>query len=418
MRILVLAPHDFYVDRGTPIDVDLLLRALSARGEEIHVACYDGGEDRAHPGVTLHRPGAPASLHGVGPGFSARKLRADRHHFALGRRLARELKPDLVHAGEEAVFLAMALKKRHGLPYAYDMDSSIAQQLVEKKPAFRPLSGVFDRLEARAIRGAAACAPVCPALADLARAAGARRVETLHDVSQLRDPDRAATGWLHDQLGLARSLPLVVYVGNLEAYQGVGLLVEAFGAAAMQRGEAANAHAVIVGGGGGAGAREALEARAAVLGVAGRVHFAGTHPADRLDEVLAEATVLAAPRTRGINTPQKVFPYLHSGRAVLVTDLPTHSQRLTPAVCRLAPPEPELFGAALSGLLRDPAERRRLGAAGRAFALAEHTFDAHQRRVDRLYDGLAADLGLPVPARRVPAPAPATPPADATMEAA
>ena len=297
------------------------------------------------------------------------------------------------------------------------MDSSIAQQLVEKKPALRPLAGVFDRLEAAAIRGAAACAPVCPALADLARAAGAAHVETLHDVSQLRDPDRPATGWLHERLGLDRSAPLVVYVGNLEAYQGVGLLVEAMGVAAMAEGSAAAAHAVIVGGGGAAGAGEALQARAAALGVAGRVHLAGVFPADRLDEVLAEATVLAAPRTRGINTPQKVFPYLHSGRAVLATDLPTHSQRLTPAVCRLAAPEPAAFGAALAGLLADPAGRARLGAAGRAFVLAEHTFDAHQRRVDRLYDAVAAGLGLAPPERRVPAP-PVSTPAPARTRAA
>ena len=402
MKVLVLAPHDFYVDRGTPIDVDLLLRALSARGEEVHAAVYDGGEDRAYPGVTLHRPGAPAALHGVGPGFSARKLRADRHHFRLGSRLARELKPDVVHAGEEAVFLAMALKKRHGIPYVYDMDSSISQQLVEKKPALKPFAKAFNALESAAVRGAVACAPVCPALADLAHAAGAERVETLHDVSQLRDPDRVATGWLHAELGLPADAPLVVYVGNLEAYQGVGLLVESMAAAGMAEGPAAAAHAVVVGGGGGAGAREALEERARNLGVAGRVHFAGVFPANRLDEVLAEATVLTAPRTRGINTPQKVFPYLHSGKAVLVTDLPTHSQRLTPAVCRLAAPDPGAFGAALAGLLSDPAERARLGAAGRAFVLAEHTFDAHQRRVDRLYDGVAAAIGVAPPPRRIP----------------
>ncbi|BAM02571.1 glycosyltransferase family 4 protein [Phycisphaera mikurensis] len=418
MRILVLAPHNFYVDRGTPIDVDLLLRALSNRGEEVHAAVYDGGEERVYPGVTVHRPGGPAALREVGPGFSAKKLRADRHHFALGRRLARKLRPDVVHAGEEAVFLAGWLRRRLGLPYVYDMDSSIAQQLVEKKRALRPLSPLFDGLEARAIRGALACAPVCPALADLAVAAGAQHVETLHDVSQLAEPDRPATGWLHGRLGLPASTPLAVYVGNLEAYQGVGLLVEAMATPTMAAGVAGDAVAVVVGGGGEPGARATLEARAAALGVGGRVRFAGPHPADRLDEVLAEATVLVAPRTRGINTPQKVFPYLHSGKAVLVTDLPTHSQRLGPSFCRLAAPEPVAFGAALAGLLGDPDTRARLGAAGRAFVLAEHTFKAHQRRVDRLYDRVAAALGLEPPARRVPAPDPAPDPAEAPSRTA
>ncbi len=106
----------------------------------------------------------------------------------------------------------------------------------------------------------------------------------------------------------------------------------------------------------------------------------------RGDDLLAEADVLVAPRVTGINTPQKIFPYLHSGRPVLVTDLPTHSQILTPEVACLAPAEPEGFADAIIALARDEPLRRRLGEAGRAFVEANHTFDAHQRRVDRLYD--------------------------------
>ena len=33
MKVLVLAPHPFYQERGTPIAVNLVLRALSARGD-------------------------------------------------------------------------------------------------------------------------------------------------------------------------------------------------------------------------------------------------------------------------------------------------------------------------------------------------------------------------------------------------
>ena len=35
MRILFLAPHPFYQDRGTPIAVNLMLQTLSERGEEV-----------------------------------------------------------------------------------------------------------------------------------------------------------------------------------------------------------------------------------------------------------------------------------------------------------------------------------------------------------------------------------------------
>jgi hypothetical protein len=50
MNILLLAPHPFYQERGTPIAVDLLLRVLAERGEQVDVLTYHEGEDRAYPG--------------------------------------------------------------------------------------------------------------------------------------------------------------------------------------------------------------------------------------------------------------------------------------------------------------------------------------------------------------------------------
>jgi glycosyltransferase involved in cell wall biosynthesis len=105
-----------------------------------------------------------------------------------------------------------------------------------------------------------------------------------------------------------------------------------------------------------------------------------------LDEYLADADILTAPRTKGINTPMKIFPYMHSGKALLVTDLPTHSQILTSDVCVLAAPEPQAFADAIVELASDRELRERLGRAGRAFVEAEHTFEAHARRVNALYD--------------------------------
>ena len=44
MKILLLAPQPFYEERGTPIAVDLLLKALSDRGESVDVLTYPIGE--------------------------------------------------------------------------------------------------------------------------------------------------------------------------------------------------------------------------------------------------------------------------------------------------------------------------------------------------------------------------------------
>jgi glycosyltransferase involved in cell wall biosynthesis len=386
MRILLLAPHEFYIDRGTPMDTDLLLRALGAGGHQVDLVVYGGGQHREYPGVTFHRAKTPRWLTGIRPGFSYKKILADVWLFAAARRLVSRGSYDIAHAGEEAVFLALWFRFRHGLPYIYDMDSAIAQQLVEARPWLKPLARVFAWICGLAIRHATAVAPVCEALAELAESQGARHVVTLHDISQLRNPRRTSSGELRQRLGIEG--PLVMYVGNFERYQGMDLLLAAF-SRAVEYGSDAD----LVLAGGIAPHIAKYRKVSEDLGIGKRTHFVGPWPADRLDELLAEADILVSPRIKGINTPMKVFPFLHSGRPVLVTDIRTHNQILTPDIARLAPPEPEAFAGALLELCNDPALRERIGQAGRAFVEQNHTFEAHVRRVDALYRFVAERVG-------------------------
>ncbi len=379
MKVLVLAPQPYYVVRGTPIDVDILLRALTARPETaVDALVYADGERRDYPNLNIHRVCGNRLTRNTDPGFSLRKLVCDVLMFFQAWSLVRKNRYDVIHAGEEAVFMAMFFRFFYGIPYVYDLDSSIAQQMTEKLPALSLLAPIFNWFEATAIRSAIATAPVCNALANLCRQAGAKKVITLHDISQLKNPDLPQTGWLKREL--ETDSQLLLYVGNLEEYQGVGLLVESFALAAR---ETDALDVVIVG-----GTPEDIDAyrkKVEQLGIAERTHFLGPRPLEELDRYLAEADILTAPRLRGINTPMKVFPYLHSGRALLVTDLPTHSQILTRDVAFLAGPTPRAFADAIVQLAGDPELREQLGRSGRAFVEANHTFESHSKRVNELY---------------------------------
>ncbi len=403
MRILVLAPHPYHIVRGTSIDLDLLLRVLTARpGVTVDLVCYPEGREPDYPNLTLHRIRDSGWTCGTKPGFSLKKLVCDVLLAVEAWRLLRRHRYDVIHADEEAAFLALLFKRLHGVPYVYDLDSSVAQQMVEKLPWLRPLAPLLGRIEGIAIRGALATAPVCNALADLCSERGSPKIVTLHDISQLRNPCAARTGKLAAEIGSQRMI--LLYAGNLEAYQGIDLLLESF-ALAARRSEAMDL--VVIGGDADDVARYRERAARLCFG-AQRVHFLGPRPLELLEGYLAEADVLVAPRIRGVNTPMKVFAYLHSGRPVLVTDLPTHTQILTPDVAMLAPPTPEGFAAAIERLATDADLRRRLGERGRAFAEANHTFAPHARRVNELYDYVARELATArpgPPTRRPSAPA-------------
>jgi glycosyltransferase involved in cell wall biosynthesis len=383
MRVLFLAPHSYYIDRGSPIDSDILLKALSNRGVTVDAVVYHEGEHRDYPNLTIHRIRAPSWLRNIGPGFSIKKLLCDLLLWSRARSLVNQGHYDLVHAVEESAFIAAWFKYRHGIPYIYDMDSSLAQQTVEQMPALRPLQRIFIWSERKLLRGSVAVAPVCNALADIAMSAGARHVVTLHDISQLDSESTRASGELRTELGIAGTMAL--YVGNLEPYQGIDLLLESFQVATKE-----DTDLTLVIAGGTLRHIKKYHKKAERLGIAPRTHFIGPWPASRLSELLLQSDILVVPRIRGVNTPMKIFPFMHSGRAVLATRLPTHTQLVDDTLVYLAPANPEEFGRSLVTLASDGDLRERLGEAACRFVQENHVFSAHQERVDRLYDWVEA----------------------------
>ncbi len=381
MHILLIAPQPFYQERGTPIAVDLLLRVLSERGDTVTVATYHEGADIAYPGVTLQRISAPPLVRHVPPGFSIKKLICDLWLFFKVRALIRRRRPDVIHAVEEAVFMARWWGRRLGIPYVYDMDSSLAGQVLEAKPVLRGLKRFLQALEAAACREALLVLPVCEDLAELARRAGAQRVTLLRDISLL---DRWTGG---EEPELRSQAPLrgvvFMYVGNLEKYQGLDLLLASWALAAALEQEIS---LVVIGG---TPAQIAhYRRRARELGVGAGVHFLGPRPVNRLAALFRQADVLVSPRTQGSNTPMKIYSYLDSGKPVLATALPTHTQVLTPEIARLAPPTPDAWAEAIVQLARDAELRQRLGAAARREAQAQYSFTAYRATLRAAYAGV------------------------------
>ena len=94
----------------------------------------------------------------------------------------------MVHAGEEAVFIALLLKVVFKIPYVYDMDSSLAQQMVEKFPRLGFLSATLNFFEKLAVQNAEVVIPVCEALAEDIEKYQPRKIVVLPDISLLSIP--------------------------------------------------------------------------------------------------------------------------------------------------------------------------------------------------------------------------------------
>lgn len=387
MNILLLASHPFYQDRGTPIAVNLLLKVLSARAYRIDLVTYHEGRDIDYgSNVEIHRIFDIPFVRNIRPGFSWKKVVCDFFMFFKVISLAMRNRYDIVHAVEESVFMALVVKLLFRIPYVYDMDSSLSQQIVEKHPAWRFLSPLMKFFERIAIKNSAAVVPVCDSLSEIAKKYNPRRLTMLRDVSLLEDAKKSEpSSNLRKELGIAGLI--LMYVGNLEMYQGVDLMLESFMLTLKQM----NAAALIIIGGIIADV-EKYKKKSFALGITDKVHFLGPKPIESLNDHLSQADVLVSPRIKGNNTPMKIYSYLHSGKAILATDLPTHTEVLDSSVAVLAEPSPERFSEGMLRLIRDESLRLRLGENGKKLIEEKYSYESFKREVDGLYNWLEDNL--------------------------
>lgn len=387
VNVLVIAPQPFYLERGTPIAVDLLLSRLAERGCALDLVTFSGGQDRHYAGLSIHRVGSRYVRGELPPGFSVGKLYLDLLMVPVVLRLLRRKHYDVVHAVEESAFLAAFLTPFFRVPFISDVDSSMTTQLVDKFPFLGRLRRPLAFLESLPHRRAAAVVPVCEALADEVRAYRRDNVFVLHDVSLLGRQGEASTDWrVPEPLAAARESGerILMYIGNLEVYQGIDLLLESF--AALTRRATAFCRLAIVG-----GEAERIahyRQQAEQLGMADRVMFLGPQPVARLADLMAFADVLVSPRIQGQNTPMKLYSYLDSGRACLVTDLPTHTQVVDGRTAMIARPEVGDLSEAMAELIGNETLRHTLAENAKRLVREKHSLEAFGRKVDEIYRSL------------------------------
>lgn len=381
MHILLLAPQPFFEVRGTPLAVLALVRALTGLGNTVDLLTFPQGEPVKVAGLRhLRSLRLPVGRVRAGPSLAKLVLDVPFALEAYGRMAFGGY--DVVHAVEEAAHLAAPLARLLRLPLVVDVDSSIPDQLRESGFARRgPLLWAAEALERHALRRSAAVITVCTNLTE-----GVKTRAPQARVFQIEDPPLVgpelgsprAVAELRDALGLG-PLPVVLYSGNLEPYQGVELLVDAAG-------RVPEAQFLFMGGQ--PDQIDALRARARAAGADSRCTWSGQRPPQELPDFLGLADVLCSPRRQGVNTPFKVYTYLASGKPLVATRLPTHTQLLDDSLAFLVEPTAEGLAAGIREVLSQPAEAQARAARGRALIEREYGPERFAEKVARAYAAL------------------------------
>lgn len=384
MRVLLVAPQPFFVERGTPIAVKLLAETLCEMGHQVDLLTYHEGRDVAVPGLRIVRVPKLPGVRNIPIGFSWKKAVADVFLFGLMAMLTAKNRYDVLHAVEEAVFPAAILRSvfRHKL--IYDMDSSLSDQLVEKWPGIKALKPGMDASESWVLRRADLVLPVCPRLGEKAgRSVPSEKIVILEDIAF--EPSESAEGVEDLRRAYGIQGPMVLYVGNLEHYQGIDLLLESVASVPRDL-----SFGLVVAG----GTDQAIALytkKAAQLGVGDRVRFAGAKPFGKLPYYLAQADILASPRIKGENTPMKIYSYLASGRPVLATNIHSHTQVLDSRSAMLVDANVGEMAAGLRRLLENRPLREQIGCAGKALATARYSLAAYKIKLKEGYSRLSGN---------------------------
>jgi len=361
--------------------------------DEVDLLTYPEGEDIKLPRTRILRIPAFKLLAGIRPGISWKKLCCDVVFLWCALRMVRRARKEhapyqLVHAVEEAVFVGWLIKKLWGIPYLYDMDSSLAMQITDKWRVLKPLYPLLGYLERLAIRGSVAVVPVCDALEVIAHKGGASKVTVLRDISLLSNDEAQSTlVALRTEMGVSEKAKVLLYIGNLERYQGIDLLLESFRSV---QASFVDTYLAIIG-----GSEEHCEHYRTLVkswGLTSRIHILGPRPVSSLNFFLTQASILVSPRTKGNNTPMKIYSYLHAGIPILATDLPTHTQVLDESVAELAAPTHDAFSKGMIRLLSDEARTQQIARNSKERAEALYTYEHFERTLGGIYDEVTRSL--------------------------
>ncbi len=382
----MIAPEPFFEPRGTPFSEYHRIRALTDLGHTVDLVTYPFGQDVTLRGLRIFRSARPPFVKRAKIGPSWAKLPLDALLAARTLSVARGAKYDLVQSHEEGAAIGVLVARWLKVPHLYDMHSSLPEQLENfRYSRSKLLLSIFRWTERQVVKRSRVVIVICRYLGEVVQRidSGARTVLIENAPGSGETRVLPGSNPVRAQLGIGDDVPMVLYTGTFEAYQGLDLLFDAM-RVALKRVPAARL--VLAGGRPDQVAQARFDAEKAGVGEA--TVFAGERPAEEIPQYLDAATVLVSPRSRGKNTPLKIYQYLRAGRPIVATNLLTHTQVLDAEVAILSEPTSEAFGEAIVEAIVNRDRAASVSQKAREMAETKFTYEAYLAKVKRSIDML------------------------------
>jgi glycosyltransferase involved in cell wall biosynthesis len=379
----MIAPQPFFEPRGTPFSVLGRLRALSHLGHEVDLVTYHIGKNVTLPGVSITRTPAIPFIRRISIGPSKTKLILDLLLFVKAFFMMLRTRYDLVHTHEEASFFGIFLAKLFRVRHLYDMHSSLPQQLSNfQYTHFRPLIRLFEWMERYVICSSNGVITICSALEKHAREVSAEVPQILIENVAVEGDAEKVPEEILEKFKATYALMgkrVILYAGTFEPYQGIDLLI-----ASAERISRQYQDVVFLLMGGDESQVRQYQEKIDRLGLTSHFRLTGMRPPTEIPQAIRLSHLLVSPRIYGTNTPLKIYSYLHSGKPIVATNLPTHTQVLNHDVALLVDPHPDAFAKGISMILEGPESSREMGQRARRYFDAHYSFDIYLKKTEHI----------------------------------
>jgi glycosyltransferase involved in cell wall biosynthesis len=369
-------------------------RSVQARGLRVIAVSPTGtragteGSFDAVEGIPILRYPAPppgGGIAGYGREFATAVVQSAR----ILRRLARDTRIDIVHAGNPPDFLLLAALplKRRGTRLIFDHHDVSPELYLSRTGRRDAVFRVLRILERATFSAADVVISTNDSFRRIAILRGRKGPEDVFvvrngpDLSRFRpvpaDPD-LRRGKRH----------LLAYAGVMGRQDGIDQALRAL--AALQR-RREDWHAILLGDGEVLPEMRTLADRLEIDHV---VEFMGWRPSEDVVRVVSAADVCLAPDpptpANDLSTMIKVTEYMALGRPIVSFDLMESRVSAGPAARFVRGNDVEAFASAIDELLDDPQARARMGSTGQARVRAGLAWEHSERALAAAYDRVLA----------------------------
>ena len=392
LRIAIIAACPFPFPRGTPVRIYRMAEALAKLGHEVHAVTYHLGEPVEDPPFTIHRIAEVKGYTRTEAGPSWQKLtRCDPPLTKLVGKVVREQGIDLIHAhhyeGLIAAHYANKGDKQTGrkIPIVFDAHTTLASELHYYKMGLgkRLLTSIGKRIDGYFPKRASHTVSVTDNVRDLLIQNNGVKPEDITTLTNGVETDHFDI----DPAEAIRDAPngehTLIFTGNLAGYQGVDLMLDAFGEVCQKRDDVRLKILT-------ESPFDPYEEQAARLGVRDKITVSKSSFQD-LPRHLAGSAIALNPRSECDGVPVKLLNYMAAGVPVVSCEGSavhlTHGERGWVTKNFDAPD----FAQGILHLLDHPEEAQRLGKTAQAFVQANLSWERVAERCIELYHGLLVE---------------------------